>query len=143
MCGEPSTRRPRRTERGAVSWVSLVLLAVLVGGGYLAWVWVPLYYDNYAVRQVVADYMNQAVKSRDDADLRARLVQSLEQVAVIDGVDAAGRPAKLPAISVDERDIAWDRDDATRTLHVSFGYARQVVYPYLGRTDVKVFAIDM
>src|SRR5690349_18528302 len=120
MRGPASSRRPRRVERGAVSWVSLVLLAVLVGGGYLAWVWVPLYFDNYAVRQVVADYMNQAIKNRNDAEQRERMLRKIATIARVDGVDASGKPTKVPAIVLDDRSVVWERDDQARTLRISF-----------------------
>lgn len=142
MSGRASSRRPsRRGERG-VTWVTLLLLLVVAGGGYLAWVWVPLYFDNYTVRQVVADYMNQAVKNQDDAQLRRDMVQKLESLRQIELVDAEGRAVRVPAVSVAEHAITWDRDPATKTLRVAFDYERQVVYPFLDRVEIKVFSVD-
>ena len=151
MSGRASSRRPWPAagrgrpgapgERG-VSWVSVLLLLVVVGGGYLAWVWLPLWFDHYTVKQVVADYGNQAVKNKDDAQLIHDMVAKIHSLAQVDGVDAEGRRVKLPAIPLEEQAVTWQRDDATRSLHVAFEYERPVVYPLLDRTDLAVFALD-
>jgi hypothetical protein len=122
-----------------------VLIAVVVGGGYLAWVWVPLYFELYAVRQVVRDYMNQAIKNPDDAGLRRNMVRKIRSLELVEAVDDRGRSARVPAVGLDEREITWERDTAARppTLRVAFRYERQVVYPILDRADVSVFEIDL
>lgn len=110
--------------------------------GYLGWVWLPLYFDHYAAKQVVTDYMNQAVKNRDDAALRRAMVKKLASLSHVAGVDAYGAPARVPAIQVDERAVTWERDDAAKSLHIAFEYDREVVYPFVNRTAVKTFSVD-
>jgi hypothetical protein len=145
MSGPGSSCRSRRVERGGISWVTALLLALVVGGGYLGWVWVPLYFELYAVRQVVRDHMNQAIKDRDDEGLRHRMAERLRALAQVDGVDAFGRPVRLPAIQLDEDRVEWERDTAAAppTLRVAFAYEREVLYPILDRTDVAVFEVDL
>ena len=145
MNGRASSRWPRRVERGGISWVTLLLFAILFGGGYLAWVWLPLQFDDYAVKQVVRDYMNQAIKNADDEGLRRSMVEKIRSLAQIDGVDHAGRPLRVPAISLDERQVVWERDASAQptTLRIAFEYERQVVYPLIDRSDVKVFEVDL
>jgi hypothetical protein len=118
------------------------MLASVVGGGYLAWVWVPLYFDHYAVKQVVADYMNQAVKNPDDAGLRRAMVQKIHSLGQLETVDAYGQRAKVPAIPVDEQGVTWERDATAKSLRIAFEYERLVIYPILDRTTVKTFAVD-
>jgi hypothetical protein len=120
----------------------VLLLFLVVGAGYLAWVWAPLYFDHYAVKQVVSDYMNQAVKNRDDAALREAMVKKLASLFQEEGLDAYGQPAKVPAIRVDERALTWERDTSAKSLHIAFDYDREVVYPFLKRTAVKTFSVD-
>ena len=120
----------------------MLLLFLVVGSGYLAWVWAPLYFDHYAVKQVVADYMNQAVKNRDDAALREAMVQKLASLFQEEGFDAHGQPAKVPAIRIDGRAVTWERDAAAKSLRIAFEYDREVVYPFLKRTAVKTFSVD-
>jgi hypothetical protein len=145
MSGPGSSFRSRRVERGGISWVTALLLALVVGGGYLGWVWVPLFFEHYAVKQVVRDHMNQAIRNPDDEGLRRNMAHKLRTLAQIDGVDAFGRRVRLPAIDVDERQVAWDRNGAAEppTLRVAFAYEREVVYPILDRAAVTVFQVDL
>lgn len=145
MSGPRFAGRPRRVERGEVSWVTLVLVAVLAGACYLGWVWGPVYVQLLAVKQVVRDTMNQAIKNRDDDGLRRNMVHKIRGLEQVESVDAAGRPVRVPALAVDEREIVWERNEAAQppTLHVAFAYEREVVYPFLGRTDVRAFEIDL
>jgi hypothetical protein len=142
MSSPASSPRPRRGERGGISWVSFVLLVLVVGGAYLAWIWLPIYFDHYTVKQVVRDFMNQAIKNPDDAALRRDMVLKIESLASVPGVDASGRPIRVPAVSLDERGVTWQRDASARTLHVAFDYERQVVYPLIDRAEVKVFTVE-
>ena len=132
-------------ERGAITWVTLFLLVAAVVGGYLVWVWAPIYYENFAVKQVVRDYMNQAVKNPNDEQLRRFMVAKIRALVQVDGVDGFGRPARVPAIPLEERDVTWERDTSSqpRMLHVTFDYARQVDLPLLDRTTTKVFTVDL
>jgi hypothetical protein len=143
MSGVPplDSRRPR----GAISWVTLLLLVGVAVAGYLLWVWVPIYFDNYTVKQIARDYMNQAVKNTDDAQLRANMVAKIRALVQTDAVDAAGRTIRVPAIDLEERDVTWERDTRGQPpmLRVSFEYSRDVVLPLLDRTTTKVFVVDL
>jgi len=143
-CARPTaTRGPwgRPGERG-VTWVSVLLLLLVAGSAYLGWVWLPLYFDHFAVKQVVSDYMNQAVKNRDDAELVHNMVSKLHLLRHLDTVEPSGRRARVPAIPLEESAVTWERDQEAKTLHIAFEYERQVVYPFLDRTDVVVFTVD-
>jgi hypothetical protein len=134
-----------RTQRGAITWVTLLLLVAAVVTGYLLWVWAPVYYENYAVKQVVRDYMNQAVKNPNDEVLRRNMVLKIRSLAEVDGVDAYGRPARLPAVQLEEQDVTWERDKSAQPpmLRVAFDYTREVELPLLDRTASKVFTVDL
>ncbi len=125
-----------------MSWVTLLLVVVVAGAAYLGSVWAPVYFDHYTVKQVVADYMNQAIKNKDDAQLVARMVAKIRGLSTVVGVDQYGQPTRTPAIPLEEAAVTWQRDDGAKTLHIAFEYERQVVYPYLNRTAVKTFSLD-
>jgi hypothetical protein len=141
--GRPGSAR--RGERGGISWVSLLLLALVVGGAYLTWVWAPLYFENYTVKQTVRDYMNQAVKNPDDESLRRNLVLKIRSLDGRDVVDEYGRKTRVPSVALEERDVIWERDTRSQPpmLRVAFEYARDVEYPWLDRTETKVFVVDL
>ncbi len=144
MSGPASPGQSRR-ERGGISWVTLLLLLVVTATGYVGWVWVPLYFEFYTVKQVVRDYMNQAIKNRDDEALRRNMVLKIRSLEQVETVDERGRAALEPAIPLEERQVAWERDASAQppTLRVAFDYERRVFYPILDRTAVKVFQVDL
>jgi hypothetical protein len=125
--------------------VTLVLIVAVVGGAYLGWVWGPLYFELYAVRQIVRDHMNQAVRDRNDDALRRNMVMKIRSLQQVESLDAYGRPGLVPAVSLDEQDVAWERSEAggARALRVAFAYERLVLYPLVGRTGVRVFEVDL
>jgi hypothetical protein len=144
--GRPgAARHPARGARGQITWVGLLLLVLLVGGGYLAWVWGPVYVLHYEVKQVVRDYMNQAVRDRNDVQLVENMTRKLASLAQVDGVDAYGRPARLPAVALVPADVTWERNADARppTLHVAFDYERTVTYPFLETTASRVLSVQL
>lgn len=137
-------RSGHRSERGEVTWVTLLLLVSLAASGYWLWVWGPVYVVHYEVKQVVREFINQAVRNPNDGELVGKMVHKLETLAVVDGEDADGAAARVPAVSVDPAAVTWDRVRAEPpTLHVAFDYERSVTYPFLGRTGTKVFTVDI
>jgi hypothetical protein len=145
MALHSSNHRLRRYERGGVSWVTLVLLAAVVVAVYLTVVWAPVYVLHYEAKQVVHDYMNQAIKDRDDARLIEKMCQKLQSLDTTEAVGADGRPEKVPTVVVTPSDVTWERDsEATPPmLHVSFEYVRQVRYPYLEKVSEWVGTVDL
>lgn len=137
-----ASRRP--LERGQFSWVTLVLLAALVGGAYLAVVWVPVYVVHFEVRQVVRAHINRAVKDRNDEQIIKALCLRLAALDSTPSVDASGRAVKVPTVEVSPGDVTWERDTSSTPpmLHVAFEYVRVVTYPFIDRTEEHVMSVD-
>lgn len=131
--------------RGSVSWVTLFLLAIVGGGAYLAWAWGPAYLRNFQAKQIVREYVNRAVKDRDDAALVRELCDKLRAIDTVMARGEDGQLVEQPAIPVTVDDVTWDADRSGTppTLHVAIEYAAVVSYPWLERQDRKVFAIDV
>jgi hypothetical protein len=142
--GATSCRAPAGGSRGA-SWVSVILLLALAAGGYLGWMWVPLYADHYAVKQATRDYMNRAVKNRNDAALVSGLSLAIARVRRQTVTDEQGTAWDVPAVDVPPEAILWERDTASSPprLHVSFEYERTIVYPLTDRTTEAHFTVDL
>ncbi len=133
-----------RSARGGISWVTALLLALIVGGGYLAWTWLPVYIVHDEVKQVVRDYINQAVRNPDDAQLVEGMVHKLRTLDEQDVVDESGNPDKVPTVQVAATEVVWERDTgAPPTLHVAVEYTRPVAYPLLNRWTQKTLSIDI
>jgi len=135
---------PRHDERG-MSWVSVLLFLALVLGGYLGWVWVPVYWDHIDVKQSTRDFMNRAVKDRDDAALVAGLSKRLASIRRVRWVDEGGQAWEAPAVDVPVESISWERDVESKPpmLRVSFSYERVVTFPFIGKTQTKHFDITL
>ncbi len=149
-CG-PNARAERRgypyarPARGGITWVTAVLLVLLAAGVYLAWTWVPVYLVHYEVKQVVHDYMNQAVRNPNDDELVQKMVHKLRTLDDMDALDDDGNPARVPTVQVAAGDVTWERDkDGTPpTLHVAFAYTRPVAYPLISRWTQTTMTIDI
>ncbi len=130
-------------ERGAITWVTALLLAGLAAAAYLAVVWVPVWLVHYEVKQVVRDYGNQAIKIADDRDLVEKMCHKLRTLDSEEVVDDTGRVERVPVVDVRPQDVTWERSAETSTLHVSFEYPRRVRYPWVGRTVESVLQVDV
>jgi hypothetical protein len=62
----------------------------------------------------------------------------------VDGVDAYGQPARVPAVPLEDGDVAWERDRSSQppVLRVSFEYTREVALPILDRVATKAFVVE-
>jgi hypothetical protein len=135
---------PARQARGGISWVTALLLFLLAGGAYLAWTWFPVYILHYEVKQVVRDYINQAVRNQNDAELVEKMVHKLRTLDDLDMVDDDGNAATTPTVQVAATEVVWERDTGQPPmLHVAFEYTRPVAYPLLGRWTSKTLSVDI
>lgn len=142
----PSRRHECRPgERGAITFVTVLLLAGIAAAAYLAVVWVPVYVVHYEAKQIVRDYGNQAVKDPDDARLVEAMCQKLRalDVDVVPGPD--GAPERRPVADVIPQTVTWERDTtaAPPRLRVAFEYRRDVHYPYLDRWTEVLMTVDL
>ncbi len=141
----PPPTFPARPARGGITWVTALLLLLLAGGGYLAWTWGPVYLVHYEVKQVVRDYINQAVRNPNDNELVDKMVHKLRTLDDVEVLDEDGNPAKVPTVQVAATEVVWERDrgGTPPTLHVAFEYTRPVAYPLIGRETQKTLAVDI
>jgi hypothetical protein len=137
--------RRERLERGAASWVTVLLLLGLAAAAYAAVVFVPPAVLQYEVKQVVRDYGNQAVKNPEDEALVKGMMQKIRTLQQEPGVDAAGARIWIPVIDLHREDIVWERDREAKppTLHVAFEYPRTIELPWLDRSVERIFRVDL
>jgi hypothetical protein len=141
-----SSRRPGTLgERGAITWVTALIIALLVAVGYLGVVWVPVWFVHYAATQVVRDYGNQAVKNPDDARLLDSMCHKLQAIDTIRVPGPDGRLEARPTVDVSPQEVTWERDTSAvpPTLHVAFDYHRDIYYPVLDRWTERTMRVDI
>jgi hypothetical protein len=135
--------RGRRRERGAASWVTILMILGIVAGAYAAVVFVPVWVLHYEVKQVVRDYGNQAIKNHDDAALIDAMVHKIRTLEQVDGVDEAGRKARVPVVDIHKQDVTWERSTDPLVLHVEFEYPRVLELPWLDRRIERVYRVNL
>ena len=125
--------------------MTLALLAILIGGGYAAWMWLPVFLVHVEVKTVVRDYMNRAVHEPDDAKLLEDMLHKLRTLDEMEAPGEDGRPTRFPTVQVDRRDVTWQRDASgvTPSLHVAFLYTRPVAYPLISRWTSLTLSVDL
>jgi hypothetical protein len=136
-------RRARRLERGAASWVTVLLVLGLAGGGYAAVVFVPPAVLHYEVKQVVRDYGNQAIKNPNDEQLVRDMVQKIRSLDDVAGLDDAGRTVRIPVIDLKKEEVLWERSKDPLELHVAFEYPRTLELPFVDRIVERVYQVDL
>jgi hypothetical protein len=132
-----------RGERGAASWVTVLMLIGLVVGGYLAVVFVPPAVLHYEVKQVVRDYGNQAIKNANDEELIQRMLHKIRSLESVEATDGAGRTVRVPVVDIPREEVVWERSKEPPTLHVAFEYVRTIEYPFLDRSIERVYQVDL
>ena len=135
--------RGKKAERGTASWVTLVLVLGIAAGAYAAVVFVPVFVLHYEVKQVVRDYGNQAIKNKDDAALIDAMVHKIRTLEQVDGVDEAGRKARVPVVDIRKQDVTWERSTDPLVLHVEFEYPRVLELPWLDRRIERVYRVNL
>ncbi len=135
--------RGRRRERGAASWVTILMILGIAAGAYAAVVFVPVWVLHYEVKQVVRDYGNQAIKNLDDAALIDAMVHKIRTLEQVDGVDEAGRKARVPVVDIRKQDVTWERSTDPLVLHVEFEYPRVLELPWLDRRIERVYRVNL
>jgi len=143
--GASARRLQLRRERGAITWVTALVLLVLAGAAYLAVVWIPVYFVHYEAKQVVRDFGNQAVKNPRDAELVAAMCEKLRVLHQVEVPGEDGRLQRRPAVEVIPQEVVWERDSsgAEPTLHVAFSYRRDVRYPLIDRWTEVPMSVDL
>ena len=135
--------RTRILDARGMTWVTAVLLLALGLGGYLLWVWVPVYWLHYEAKQVVRDVGNLAVKNPNDRELLEDMLTKLRALGTRPGEGPGGGATAVPVIEVAAKDVLWERTQNPPTLHVAFEYVREVRYPLLERSTETTLQVDV
>ena len=141
--GPAVRRRTERLERGAASWVTVLLVLGLAAAAYAAVVFVPPAVLHYEVKQVVRDYGNQAIKNPSDEQLIVGMVQKIRSLDSFQAVDETGGTVRMPVVDLHREDVVWERTTEPPALHVAFEYPRTLDLPWLDRSIDRVYRVDL
>jgi hypothetical protein len=132
--------RAHRDESGKVKFLTIVLLAALVGGAYWGFVYVPLALDHLDVRHRCQESLNStwrrnsAQHTKDDFLRRVRSIRTVE-------VEIGGDLRTVPAIDPGEDlEVRLDQSVRPPMLSIDVYYEREVPLPFLDRTHIFAFS---
>lgn len=114
-----------RKARGAVSLFTLVLLLGLAAGGYLAWMFVPVYLDNLDVREASTAAFNRMVADPDNDRVRGYLIERSKRIGT-HWENEGGTRVEKPGLGLTDADIVLERDPGEHTGRVQVDYQREV-----------------
>jgi hypothetical protein len=114
-----------RKARGAVSFFSLVLLLGLAAGGYLAWMFVPVYLDNLDVREATTAAFNRMASDPDMDRVRVYVMDRQKRIGTHWENDGRSRVEK-PGLGLTDADVVIERDGGEHTGRVQVDYQREI-----------------
>src|SRR5262245_66559475 len=89
-----------RRPRGAVNLVNTTLLLLLLGGGYWAYLYIPLWLDDLDIRESVAAAFGQMSTNFDDQYIRS-VVLSRARTVGTHWEEQAGKRVEVPGLGLD------------------------------------------
>lgn len=107
--------------------VKLTLFVVLVGGAYLGRIVVPLWLDDFDVREAVAAGLGQmaAENAALDAGVQKMVAGRLAKVGT-HWEEQDGQQVEVPGLGLDPAEVVVERNADGRTGRVAVDYARTV-----------------
>jgi hypothetical protein len=108
-----------------VNLVNLTLLLLLLGGGYAAYLFIPLWLDDLDMREAVAAAFGQTSTNPDDNYIRAVVLQRARSVGT-HWEEQDGKQVELPGLGVEPGDVVIERKAEGGQVRVAVDYTRTV-----------------
>jgi len=125
-------RARRLDQSGRIKFLTIVLVAAVVGGGYFAVIWVPLFVDNMHVKEDCQKAVDETWKFKDTDHPRNTFLTLLKNVgmhAVNEGGEMVQEPVVNP--SSDDLQVQIDQSVSPAVLSIDVSYPRTVNLPLL------------
>jgi hypothetical protein len=119
-----------------VNLVNLTLTVSVLSGGYLAWIYIPLWLDDLDVREAVAagaGQLSQENTSLDAPGIQRMVALRLTKVGT-HWEEQDGKQVEVPGLGLDPEDVQVERSADGKRGRVTVDYARTVRLKPLDRT---------
>ncbi len=116
-----------------------MLLAGVLGGGYMGFIYVPLWVDNLSLKRIMREEAAMAWRYADDEALRKTIFEKSKQIGGHNEV-VQGQQRWVPSVVLLLDDIYINRDNDRKMVTIQVEYDREVVYPWIGRKVTVHFA---
>ena len=131
--------RGERGEGGGINFVKIFMVAAVVSVVYLAWVFVPIYVDDYTIITAMHTAANSAYARRTENEVDRMLMNGFARANLQNESFAADG-------SVIKRPVDYSSDNWTITLldeppqvTIDLTYDREIVFPILKKERVLHF----
>jgi hypothetical protein len=120
-------------DRGAINFVQVFLVLLLIGGGYLAWVYGPLWIQYFGMRKAVRVACNAAYRDRSEDGVRDVIMREWKELNVQDGSleDGTIKMVATPFDRTQNIDITFAKDPASVTVGIH--YTQHIVFPFVNK----------
>lgn len=119
-------------QAGRIKFLTIILLAAVVGVGYFAAVWVPLFVDNMSVKKDCEKAVNATWRFKDTEKTRTEfraIVKGVGMHKVNEGGEMVSEPIINP--SDDDLQIQIDQSVQPAVLSIDVTYPRTVKLPLM------------
>lgn len=101
-------------------------MLLIVGGAiYAGVIFIPVWADNFDVKEALAAAYNSASREPDEA-LRAKIRWMLRNTGTHKEDDGYGNIVVKPGLGISDEDIVIERNGVTNTISISLDYRREV-----------------
>ncbi|WP_143196059.1 hypothetical protein [Archangium sp. Cb G35] len=114
-----------RHPSGKISFGGLVLLILVVGGLYLGVMLIPVYADNFDVKEAVAVAFNRS-PTADDETLRRVIIERTSQVGTHWDTDKFDQDVLVPGLGLTDENITIERSTVSPNVRIEVDYERRV-----------------
>ncbi len=129
----------KSSQRGAISFVSMLMLAGLAVAGYFGAMYGPAYFEAFEVKQMLREASNMAARLGTDDQIREFILNKSKQIGshweIVDGEER-----NIPGLVLLAEDVFVNRDDYAKTIVVQVKYTKRLDYPFLKRQKELTFS---
>jgi hypothetical protein len=131
--------RALRKPLGKTGLSELLLLALIAGVIYGAWVFSPAVLDNIDVKEAISVAYNSAGKL-GDAQLKLLILQRLGKVGTHEAEDDHGEIVERKGLGLTHENILIERNEPLQTIRIGVEYERVVRLKPTSRVKVLSFS---
>jgi hypothetical protein len=115
-----------RHPSGRISFGGLVTLLLIAGGIYLGVMLVPVYVDNFTVKEAVTVAHNRAAQGLDDDSLRNVVMERTSRLGYHWERDRFDRDVRMPGLGLQPEQITIERSTVSSSMKIQVDYERRV-----------------
>jgi hypothetical protein len=122
---------------GRIQFTSILSILLITVGGYFAYALVPVYADNYTLKQDLSGIANQAWRKMGKEELQKQVIEKASAIGSHVEIPRGGLPVTVKGLPVGEDEVVVVCTDQAGDcsgdgeVTVAVNYARIVPLPYL------------